>query len=73
MVQWNRIGFINKYKENVMPKFFVTTDQIKEKTISIQNEDVNHIKNVLRAKINDKIDICDYNTSKNYICEIAKI
>ena len=56
-----------------MPKFFVTTDQIKEKTISIQNEDVNHIKNVLRAKINDKIDICDYNTSKNYICEIAKI
>ena len=56
-----------------MPKFFVTTDQIKEKTISIQNEDVNHIKNVLRAKINDKIDICDYNTSKNYICEIVKI
>ena len=56
-----------------MPKFFVTTDQIKEETISIQNEDVNHIKNVLRAKINDKIDICDYNTSKNYICEIVKI
>ena len=56
-----------------MPKFFVPTDQIKEETILIQNEDVNHIKNVLRSKINDKIDICDYNTSKNYICEIVKI
>ncbi len=56
-----------------MPKFFVTTDQIKEETIVIQKEDVNHIKNVLRAKINDKIDICDYNTSKNYICKIVKI
>ena len=56
-----------------MPKFFVTTNQIKGNTIIIQNEDVNHIKNVLRAKIDDTIDICDSLTSKNYICKIEQI
>lgn len=56
-----------------MPKFFVTTDQIEGNTIIIQNEDVNHIKNVLRAKIDDTIDICDCITSKNYICKIEQI
>ena len=56
-----------------MPKFFVKTDQIEGNNIKIQNEDVKHIKNVLRAKINDTIDICDSDTSKNYICEIQKI
>lgn len=56
-----------------MPKFFVTTNQIKGNTIIIQNEDVNHIKNVLRARIDDTIDICDCETSKNYICKIEQI
>ena len=56
-----------------MPKFFVTTNQIEGNTIIIQNEDVNHIKNVLRAKVDDTIDICDCDTSKNYICKIEKI
>ncbi len=56
-----------------MPKFFVTTNQIEGNTIIIQNEDVNHIKNVLRAKIDDTIDICDSDTSKNYHCKIGQI
>lgn len=56
-----------------MPKFFVPTNQIEKDKIVIQNDDVNHIKNVLRAKVDDKIDICDYNTSKNYVCEIEEI
>ena len=56
-----------------MPKFFVSTNQINGNEIIIQNEDVNHIKNVLRAKIKDKIDICDHKTSKNYLCEISQI
>ena len=56
-----------------MPKFFVTTNQIEGNTIIIQNEDVNHIKNVLRAKIDDTIDICDSETSKNYHCKIEQI
>ena len=56
-----------------MPKFFVPTNQIDKDKIVIQNDDVNHIKNVLRAKVDDKIDICDYNTSKNYVCKIEEI
>lgn len=56
-----------------MPKFFVTTNQIEGNLITIENEDVNHIKNVLRAKVEDIIDICDCETSKNYICQIEKI
>lgn len=56
-----------------MPKFFVKTNQIEGNTIIIQNEDVNHIKNVLRAKIEDTIDICDCETSKNYHCKIQQI
>ena len=56
-----------------MPKFFVTTNQIEGNTIIIQDEDVNHIKNVLRAKVEDTIEICDCNTSKNYICKIEQI
>ena len=56
-----------------MPKFFVPTHQIEKDKIVIQNDDVNHIKNVLRAKVDDKIDICDYNTSKNYVCKIEEI
>lgn len=56
-----------------MPKFFVNTNQIEGNTVIIQNEDVNHIKNVLRAKIDDTIDICDRMTFKNYICKIEKI
>ena len=55
-----------------MPKFFVTTNDIKEDTIIIQNEDVNHIKNVPRAKVDDTIDICDSETSKNYLLSYNK-
>lgn len=56
-----------------MPKFFVTTNQIEGDNIIIENEDVNHIKNVLRSKVEDTINICDYNTSKNYTCKIKQI
>lgn len=56
-----------------MPKFFVNTNQIKKNIIYIQNEDVNHIKNVLRAKTGDLINICDQNTAKNYRCKIEQI
>ena len=33
-----------------MPKFFVTTEQIRNEKITIIGKDVNHIKNVLRKK-----------------------
>ena len=56
-----------------MPKFFVESNQINEDEIVIQNDDVNHIKNVLRAKIGDNLDICNYMTSENYNCKIDEI
>ena len=48
-----------------MPKFFVKNNQIKDNKIIIIGEDVNHIKNVLRLKIDDNIQICNSDTRIN--------
>lgn len=56
-----------------MRKFFVKSNQINDNYISIIDEDVNHIKNVLRLAIGEKIKICDKDNSKNYVCEIVEI
>lgn len=56
-----------------MPRFFVKDEQIKENTIKIVNDDVKHIKNVLRKNIGDKIEICNQEDGKNYKCQIVKI
>lgn len=56
-----------------MPKFFVKNEQINNNIITIINEDVNHIKNVLRLKVDDNIQICSIDTSINYDCKIFKI
>ncbi len=56
-----------------MPKFFIKNEQINNNKINIIGEDVNHIKNVLRLKIDDDIQICDLDTSINYTCGISKI
>lgn len=56
-----------------MPRFFVKTEQIKDKEIIIIGEDVKHIKNVLRRQIGDNIEICNQETGSTYKCEIAKI
>ncbi len=56
-----------------MRKFFVKQENIKESKIEIVGSDVNHIKNVLRLKIGDRIQICNQETSENYICQIAKM
>ncbi len=53
-----------------MPKFFVTQNQIYENNINIIGEDVKHIANVLRKQIGDKINICNKDTSENFLCEI---
>ena len=54
-----------------MRKFFVYKNQIKNNIIEIINEDVNHIKNVLRLEIDTLIQISD--GEKNYISKISKI
>ena len=56
-----------------MPKFFVNSEQINNNEIKIIGNDVNHIKNVLRLGINDKIKICDKDEHVNYNCTISNI
>ncbi len=68
-----------------MPKFFVKNDQFNNGKISIIGEDAYHIKNVLRMRIDQKIQICNTDTSENFnviiesintdsiICNIDKI
>ena len=56
-----------------MPKFFVQQNQIINDKIQIIGEDVNHIKNVLRLKPRDEIEICNVNKEETFLCEISKI
>ena len=56
-----------------MPKFFVNSDQIDEKKVTIIGEDVNHIKNVLRLKVDDNIQVCNKDSGINYECGINLI
>ena len=56
-----------------MYKFFVSNNQIKDKKITIVGEDVNHIKNVLRLNLDEKIIVCNKDTAKSYIATIMNI
>lgn len=56
-----------------MPRFFIKTEQIKDHEIIIIGEDVNHIKNVLRKKVGDKLEICNQETGNIFECEISEI
>lgn len=56
-----------------MRKFFVSSEQIEGNKIQVIGEDVNHIRNVLRLEISEKIKIGNKETSENYICEILEI
>lgn len=56
-----------------MSKFFVRENQICNNRIEIIDEDVNHIKNVLRLNVGEEIKICDSDNSKNYNCKIVEV
>ncbi len=56
-----------------MPKFFVRDNQINDSYIEIINNDVNHIKNVLRLNKGDYIQICNSDTGKNFNAKIEEI
>lgn len=56
-----------------MYKFFITQNQIDEKTATILGEDVNHISNVLRLKKNDNIILCNRDKGSSYNTEIIEI
>lgn len=49
-----------------MPKFFIKNDQLKDDEIVILGEDVKHISNVLRMKIDDIIQVCNTDTTENF-------
>ena len=53
-----------------MQKFFVKAKQIDENIITIIGQDVNHIKNVLRMKKDEKLEIGVPELQINYLCKI---
>lgn len=53
-----------------MQHFFVTPDQVKEDKIYITGSDVNHMKNVLRMKQGEQVQISDGN-NRQYVCRIS--
>lgn len=57
-----------------MPKFFTDLENIdlENKVIALLKEDVNHIKNVLRASEGDSVIVCD-GLGYDYISRISKI
>lgn len=55
-----------------MHHFFVKQEQVKEKEIVLEGSDVNHLKNVLRVKVAEEIQICD-EEGKEYTCKIEEI
>ena len=55
-----------------MHHFFVTPQQVKEGRIQITGSDVNHMKNVLRMKVNEELQVSDGN-NKKYLCEILSM
>ena len=56
-----------------MPRFFVKDSQIEDNKIKIENEDVKHIKNVLRKNIGDEIEICNQDNGEDFKAVIEEI
>lgn len=55
-----------------MYQFFVAPDQIQGSEVVITGSDVNHIRNVLRMKIGEKVRISD-NEGEDFYCAIERI
>lgn len=54
-----------------MQHFFVTLAQVKEENIFVEGSDVNHMKNVLRMRIGEKVTVSDGNNIQ-YLCEVER-
>lgn len=56
-----------------MYQFFIDQDNIKENHIWITDEnDVNHMKNVLRMKPGEKVSLCCQQNGREYICSVEE-
>ena len=56
-----------------MQHFFINKNQKENNIIKIVGNDVNHIKNVLRCKINEKLEISVIETEERYLVEILEM
>lgn len=56
-----------------MQHFFINENQKENDIIKIVGNDVNHIKNVLRCKINEKLEISILGTEERYLVEILEL
>lgn len=56
-----------------MHRFFVEEPAMGENSITITGGDVNHIKNVLRMSVGDKICVINGQNNKEYYCEITAL
>jgi 16S rRNA (uracil1498-N3)-methyltransferase len=56
-----------------MYNFFVERDQFYNHTVDIKNENFNHIKNVLRMKIDDELIVSCKETGNSFLCTISEI
>ncbi len=64
---------MERISKRKMPKFFVNKKQVENETINIIGGDVNHIKNVLRKKEKEKIEICIIGNEEKGIDTISQI
>ena len=56
-----------------MPKFFVKSENIIDNTVQILGKDVNHIANVLRMKVDDRLIIGNIENGDNFLCQIINL
>lgn len=56
-----------------MQHFFIKQNQMIDNKIKIIGKDVNHIKNVLRCKANEKIEVSVLETEEKYLVEILEL
>lgn len=57
-----------------MPKFFIKQEQMKQDDLlTIGGEDVKHIKDVLRFKKEEIVQVCNTSKRENYECKICQI
>lgn len=54
-----------------MSLFFVPAWQISDERVVLEGSDVNHVRNVLRKQIGDRLDICD-GQGNDYFCRIEQ-
>lgn len=56
-----------------MHRFFVSPDKISGNTVTITGPDVNHIRNVLRMKPGEELNISDGQSDREYRCAIKSL